>query len=72
MFNTENYKTDSINILPQICETCIVDNAANTHIWNSKDAFIPKSFKVITSSDGVSTISGSGNHPSGIGEVPVS
>ena len=52
-------------------ETAIVDNCANTHVWNDKTHFISYS-PFSTGSRAVSTISGQNHFPVGSGDVSVS
>ena len=51
--------------------TCILDNCANTHIWNCKDDFLPGSMKSIDQLSNVSTIGGSNFYPDSTGQLPV-
>ena len=50
---------------------CMVDNCANTHIWNCKDDFIPGSLKPINRMSSVATIGGSNFYPDSVGQLPV-
>jgi len=50
---------------------CMVDNCANTHIWNCKDDFIPGSLQSISRMSSVATIGGSNFYPDSVGKLPV-
>ena len=49
--------------------TCILDNSANTHIWNRRQDFVPGSLKKLNDGPGVATVGSSTSSPRSIGDV---
>jgi hypothetical protein len=53
--------------------TVILDNSANTSVFNKKEHFVDKKIhKLVPSEEGVITIGGSNHHPEGYGDVSIS
>lgn len=50
---------------------CVLDNSANSHIWNKKLDFVPGSIRALNHFSSVATIGGSNFYPTGIGNVRV-
>ena len=50
---------------------CVLDNSANSHIWNKQSDFVPGSIRALNEMSSVATIGGNNFYPTGIGDLYV-
>ena len=50
---------------------CVLDNSANSHIWNKEADFVPGSIKKLGELSSVATIGGTNFYPAGIGDLNI-
>ena len=50
---------------------CVLDNSANSHIWNKESDFVPGSIRALNEMSSVATIGGNNFYPTGIGDLNV-
>jgi len=50
---------------------CVLDNSANSHIWNKQSDFVPGSIRALNEMSSVATIGGNNFYPTGIGELNI-
>ena len=50
---------------------CVLDNSANSHIWNKESDFVPGTIRALSKLSSVATIYGTYFYPAGIGDLKV-
>lgn len=48
---------------------CVLDNSANSHIWNKESDFVPGSIRALNEMSSVATIGGNNFYPTGTGDL---